>query len=233
MRLYYAIVCCLLFFPFGLTAAEVVVVEAVGVSLKPGQVLDGTRPLKLMVGQRATLVAADGRIIKLKGPSDAAPAPEAEPDSGGVARSLRDLISARSIDTAGLGVMRSADQQATLPEPWLVDVLHGGRRCVREGMPVLFWRAKGAQQEADLQVAPLDRSWSAQAVWPAGADRLEIPGEMALRDQRGYSVSLDQASTQIMVFVIPASVKTDAAKLAWMLESHCDAQARALLRLLP
>ena len=110
-------------------AAEVFVVDAKGVNLVPGQVLDGTKPLVLTVGQRVTLVTADGRTVKLTGPSDAPPAPAAEGAGGDVVDSLKGLMKKREADTSSAGVIREGSVAFDQPSPWLVEIVHGGDRC--------------------------------------------------------------------------------------------------------
>ena len=213
-------------------AADVVVVEAVGIDLRPGQVLDGGQPLALAAGQRVTLVASDGRLIKLNGPTETAPAPEVEPPKGAVAKSLRDLVSSRETDISSLGVVRAGGAPVSLPDPWVLDIRHAGNRCVEEGRSTVLWRGADMTGQSEIVVAPADRSWSARAVWPEGADSLELPANLTLQDRHAYTVSLDGGPTQITVFVIPRSL-SGAAVAAWMAEMRCDAQARALMAGLP
>lgn len=214
--------------PLPVLAADVVVVEAVGIDLRPGQVLDGAQPLALVPGQRVTLVASDGRLVKLKGPGEPVPAPEVEPPTGAVAKSLRDLVSSRETDVSSLGVVRAGETRTALPEPWLLDIRHAGNRCIEEQRPPVLWRGADMTGSAEVVVAPADRSWSAQALWPEGADRLELPANLTLQDRHVYTVTLDGGPAQITVFVVPRSLSV-AAATAWMAEMRCDGQARALL----
>ena len=229
LNLFWCLLLMFFFLPLHLDAAEVVVVESIGMDLHPGQVLDGGRPLALTLGQRVTLVASDGRMIKLRGPSETAPAPEAEPPKGAVTKSLKDLISTRQADVSSLGVVRAGDSQVALPEGWLLDILHAGSRCIEEGRPPVLWRGSAATPDSQVVVAPVDGSWSAQATWPAGADRLELPASLAFQDRHTYTVTVDGGSVQMTVFVIPRTLGSEAAKAAWMVEMRCDSQAKALL----
>lgn len=208
--------------------AEAVVVDAAGGGLVPGQAVDGAKPLVLAVGQKVTLVTADGRTVRLAGPFNGPPVPGPEPAEGSVSGSLTHMFAARSTDNSSLGVVRGAADQPPVPEPWLVDVRHGGSRCLREGEVTLFWLEKPLDHPGELVVAPADRSWSARAVWPAGAPRLAIPATLPLRDRHTYTVSLDGAEAPTTVHVLPRSVRTDAARAAWMAEMGCEAQATAL-----
>src|SRR5258706_6261106 len=104
-------------------AADLVVVEARGgAAQQPGQTVDGTKVLALQAGQRLTLIAADGKVIRLTGPYDQAPAAIVTADANGLTDSLRNLVRSRSADVGSLGTVRSAGEQKPLPEPWLIDV---------------------------------------------------------------------------------------------------------------
>src|SRR5947208_11085149 len=57
-------------------AADLIVVEARGVNLRQGQKVDDTKKLTLADGQRVTLIASNGRTLKLTGPYDEVPSAE-------------------------------------------------------------------------------------------------------------------------------------------------------------
>ncbi len=215
-----------------LEAAEAVVIDAAGVGLTPGATLDGAKPLVLAVGQRVSLVTADGRTIKLEGPFNGPPVPGAEPAKGSVAASLTGLLASRGPDTSSLGVVRDAGAQPPVPEPWLVDVRHTGARCLAEGAPVVFWQEDPPDETQILTLTPADHSWSGKALWPKGVQRLQLPTTIALHDRQGYTVDLDKEPLSILIHVVPASLASDAARAAWMLEMGCEAQGTALLRTL-
>jgi len=210
-------------------AAEAVVVEASGIALAPGTSLDGAAPLTLAVGQSVTLVTADGRTIKLSGPFGGPPVPGGEPAPGSVSASLTGLFASRAADTSSVGALRGRDRQPPVPEPWVVDVDHGGDRCIAEDIPVVFWRRKTLAADGVMTVSPADRSWSARAVWPAGTSRLGMPPALALTSSHAYAVQLDGAEVAITIHRIPRTVRTDAARAAWMLTVGCEAQAWALV----
>ena len=52
----------------GAEGADLVVTDAHNIALEPGQLIDGNRPLLLRDDQRLTLIAKDGRTIRLRGP---------------------------------------------------------------------------------------------------------------------------------------------------------------------
>jgi hypothetical protein len=49
-------------------AADLVVIEARRIALRPGQTVDSTKPLVLKQGEHVTLISPTGATIKLDGP---------------------------------------------------------------------------------------------------------------------------------------------------------------------
>jgi hypothetical protein len=206
-------------------AAELVVVEARGVGLKQGDVLDDAKPIKLEDGQLLTLVAENGSILTLRGPYDQAPAA----GSGGVdvASALGALATGNVRDVAG--VVRSANADVHLPDPWLVDVSHPGVACLRGGERPVLWRASDAGGRV-LTMAPADRSWRAQTEWPAGSQILQAPSNFPIKDGRTYLADFGGKPVAVTLTQIPPKVTSPRMQAAWMLEKGCVAQAEALLK---
>jgi hypothetical protein len=210
------------------TASEVVVVEARGIALKAGQVLDDTQPLVLLEGQRVTLIAANGNTLKLRGPYDQAPGSGEGGGGANLAQALTALIVQKQTRTSEVGVVRGEAEAAKLPEPWLFDVTRPGNVCVRDGSPIVFWRPS-ATSPANLTVLPTDKSWRLTTVWPTGDDRLILPERYTTRNRATYLIDLGSAHAAVTLNVIPAAAATDAMRAAWMIEKGCQAQAEALL----
>jgi hypothetical protein len=213
--------------------ADLVVVEAVGIDLKQGQILDDQRTLALRQGQRVTLLAADGNLLKLRGPYDRAPAAAAgEEGATGFKQGLKTLLAARDARTSEVGIVRNNAERVTLPEPWVVSAEHSGHFCIPAGRPVVFWRSSSAAS-APFAITPLDRSWKIATTWAAGADRLTLPDPIPVRIRSTYLVDLAGNRAAITLSAIPPSVATEAMRAAWLVEKGCDAQAAALLASLP
>ncbi|HEX4113384.1 MAG TPA: hypothetical protein VH020_12685 [Stellaceae bacterium] len=224
-----AVVAVLAFVP-RVHAADLVVVEARGVDLKPGAEIDGNKPLALKDGQVVTLISPSGEIIKLHGPSDAAPAPAQSGSTADVKGALRTLVTQELADNAELGVVRGAADDPVPPEPWLIDVTHDGNRCLPENNPIVFWRPGGGGAET-ISIAPYDRSWLARAEWQAGADRLSIASAtVPLRSRSTYVIRLGDKEAAVTIIRIPSAVSNDAMRAAWMIEVGCVPQVKALLQ---
>src|SRR5579859_3373094 len=183
-------------------AAELVVVEVRGgVSLKQGDTVDDAKPIKLEDGQMLTLVADDGSILTLRGPSN-------DPPSGGksggvdVASAIGALATGKAQNVAG--VVRSANTEVHLPNPWLVDVSHPGVACVRPGEQPVLWRQSDAGPT--LTLMPSDRSWRAQAPWPAGSPTLLAPSNFPVKEGRTYLADFGGKTIAVTLTQIPPKV---------------------------
>ena len=208
-------------------AATLVVVEARGIGLKPGAILQSDAVLTLKQGQHLTLISETGSTLKIDGPYNK---PPVAVEGGGVNLNdtLRALVTQREARSGEYGTTRAA-VLAKLPDPWLVDVTHGGNGCMLENRAPVFWRP-AADSASTLAVAPTDRSWKAQAKWPAGDDRLSITTDVPMRGGETYVVTVGGAESAITMVSVPAALTNDAMRTAWMAEKGCEAQAAALLR---
>ncbi len=208
-------------------AASLVVVEARGVGLKPGTTLDAQKPLVLKQGQHVTLISETGSTLKIDGPYNQVPTASG---GGGVdlSSTLKALVTQRQARSGEFGTTRGA-VLAALPDPWLVDATHSGNGCLLEKSQPIFWRPD-TKAVSHITVAPVDRSWKAQAQWPAGQDKLTITTDVPIRGGETYVVSFNGADAAITMTQVPATLVNDAMRAAWMADKGCEAQAEALLK---
>lgn len=206
-------------------AAQYVVVEARGVNIKVGAIVDPTKPLVLKQGQHLTLVSDSGQTIKLDGPYEKAPIA-----SQGVqlAAAIGALASNNSGRLGEIGTTRAAGK-VSLPKPWLLDAVHPGSECLLEGQQPVLWRP-AADSSADVVVMPADRSWKAQTTWPRGETQLPMKSDMGVHGDASYFVSVNGSETAIAINSVPALLANDQMRAAWMLQKGCGPQAEALLR---
>ncbi|HLN25148.1 MAG TPA: hypothetical protein VK558_14340 [Patescibacteria group bacterium] len=212
-----------------MASVTLVVVEARGVKLEAGQVVDGSQSLVLLDGQQVTLMSPEGRMLKLRGPSDKPPAPGEAVATADMAAALQSLVTQNAARTDKTGVVRSGGKEVVPPEAWLLDVSSSGIRCLPEGSPVTFWRPQ-AGEAVSLVIAPSDRSWRVRADWPKGADRLTLPGTIPLRKRSTYVVRVGDNEIMLTVVALPAALDNDAMRAGWMLDVGCNAQVHALLK---
>ena len=211
----------------GAAAASLVIVEARGVNLKLGSTLDAATPLLLRQGQHVTLITGTGSTLKLDGPYDQ---PPAAVGGGGVdlSKTLSALVTQRQARSGEFGTTRGV-ALAALPDPWLIDASHSGAGCLLENLTPTFWRPD-AKASSMLDVAPADRSWRAQAPWPAGQARLFITTDVPMRGGETYLVNLGGTESALTLILVPSSLANDAMRTAWMADKGCDQQAEALAK---
>jgi len=207
------------------SAAELVVVEARGITLKPSEVVNDTQKLTLQRGDELTLVDESGSVIKLRGPYDG-------PPSAGSCSGVDISNVVAALGTGGsqsaMGVVRAKVDDVTLPDPRVVDVTHSGKVCVRPGTAVVFWRQQSAGQ-AKLRIMPVDRTWRAESEWPAGASELPAPTMFPITDRQTYVFDVGGQTATVTLVHVPASLATDRMRAAWMLQKNCLNQTKALV----
>jgi hypothetical protein len=208
-------------------AANLIVVEARGIGLKPGSSVDSTKPLVLKQGQHVTLISEQGATLSIDGPYNQAPS------AGGGGKSIGETLAAlateRNARTGEAGVTRGT-AMAKLPTPWLFDVTRSGKVCLEEGHQPVFWRPD-AQSTTALIVMPVDRSWKSQAPWPAGLDRLTVTTHVPVHGGAAYLVNYAGTEYALAVSTVPSSLANNSMRVAWMVQKGCEAQAEALARL--
>lgn len=208
-------------------AADLVVLESRGANLRPGRIVDSTKPLVLKQGQHLTLISPTGVTLKLDGPYDKAPGGD-QARGTPVANTLALLVTQRQARVGEVGTTRGAAPNS-LPDPWLLDASRAGTVCLRDGSPAVLWRPD-SKQEAMLAVAPADHSWKTEAHWPAGSDRITIPAPAVIHGGATYLVALNGAQSAMKMESVPVSLANDSVRAAWLAGKDCEAQARALLR---
>ena len=207
-------------------AANLIVVEARAIALKPGATIDGTKPLVLKQGQHVTLISEAGATLSIDGPYNQ------PPSAGGSGKSIGATLAAlgteRNARTGEAGVTRDLTK-TKLPEPWLFDVTHSGSVCLQEGAQPVFWRPK-ADTASAIVIMPVDRSWKSRADWPMGRDRMMVTTDVPVHGGAAYVVNYGGADYALAVATVPASLANDDMRAAWMVQKGCEAQAEALLR---
>jgi hypothetical protein len=209
-------------------AAVLVVAEARGVALKPGDTLDSTKPLNLKQGQHVTLVSETGSTLKLDGPYDRPPTATGGGAGVGLNQTLAALVTQRQARAGEFGVTRGT-VLAALPDPWVLDATHSGNVCVLENGTPVFWRPD-ASAAASLSVSPADHSWNARAQWPAGQDRIAVTTDVPMRAGETYVVTFNGTESDVTVVQVPASLSNNDMKAGWMANRRCEQQAEALVK---
>jgi hypothetical protein len=207
-------------------AAQYVVVEARGVAIAVGSIVDPTKPLILKQGQHVTLVSDSGQTIKLDGPYEKAPVAQ---QGVQLAAAFTGLVTERNARMGEIGTTRNAAPKMPLPAPWLIDASSSGSACLLQGQAPVLWRPTAASP-VDVIITPSDRSWRAQTKWSPGADRLSLTSDLGVHGDASYFISLNGSEAAITISSVPSVLSTDQMRAAWMIQKGCDRQAQALLR---
>lgn len=208
-------------------ATDLVVVEAHGVKLAAGASVDGSKPLSLQEGQDVTLLASTGQIVKLQGPSNATPDSQVKSGSGDEKSAVTALLTQQDARTSEVGVVRG-EKTVKLPNPWVIDVTHPGTSCIVLGQPVVLWRSEDLSATS-VSIAPADRSWNVAGQWPQGADQIQMPPNLPLKDQTSYVINVGGKPAPVTLRLIPKTVGNDLMRASWMSTVGCSNQASALL----
>jgi hypothetical protein len=225
-----ALVLSFLGMPSAAPAADLVVIEARGIDLHPGDVIDGARTLPLKEGQHVTLVSANGATFTLHGPYNAAPGAVEDGGDSELTMGLRVLVT-QTVRRNEQGVTRTGVPRVVLPAPWLLNVSRNGIVCLRPGERPVFWRER-TDRASSLAVTAGDRTWRAEATWPVGSDQLLVPSTLPITGGKTYRVRLDDSDTVVAVKFVPKTLTTPEMQVAWLAETGCDPQAEALYKTL-
>lgn len=209
-------------------AFPLVVVDARGGSLRPGARVDSAASLTLKSGERVVLIAPDGRITTVNGPSNGPPAMAGGPVQN-PRLALAALIATRNDRASTVGAVRSGALAAPLPSPWLIDVSRPGERCIRDDARPVWWRPV-ADEAAAFVVYPVDRSWRADFRWEAGQSSITAPALLRLDGAKMIVIKTGTQERAIRLNIIPADIADPGVLVGWMLEKACVQQADALIR---
>ena len=208
-------------------AAQFVVLEARGISLAKGTLIDSSKPLMLKQGQHVTLISDSGVTLKIDGPN-AKPPTVAGGHGVDLGTTLKGLMTSHQARLAEVGTTRGTAPLAKLPNPWLIDSSHGGNACLLEGQAPVFWRPED-KRAISFAIMPADRTWRVQTTWPAGVDRVALSTPYVRGDQ-SYFISYNGNETAITINTVPSALPNDKMRAAWMAAKGCEAQAEALAR---
>ncbi len=209
-------------------AANLVVLEARGVPLKPGQNIPHDAPITLKEGERLTVIGPNGKSLTLRGPFSGPPMP------GGAAttdpkQALAALVATRDARTSSVGVIRAGGDSAKLPQPWLIDMSRAGTRCLQEGELPIWWRPDSSAAQSFIAF-PIDRSWRADFQWQPGQDRQRVPPLSRFAGQNTFIIRFEQQEYAVSITTVPKGMDNDFVLTSWMLEKGCVQQADALIR---
>lgn len=208
------------------SAANWVVVSADQATLQPGSLVDGTKPLKLAAGAQVTLLAENGKTLKLTGPYTGIPAGDEGKGAGSNdLQAIASLLQGHRQSASTLGVMRGFEgNDGTLPP---IDADTSGVRCLSTD-PVVFGRDKIAKAE-DVKLIDDQGRIIATFTWPARQAELPVPASHFV-DGKRYLLQRGDREIRLLVHKAADPTVNPTALAAWMARKGCEAQAMALLQ---
>lgn len=220
--------------PFAFTgaasAAEMVVIEASGVKLAPGSVVDGNDNLTLPAGAKITLIGQDGTPVQLVGPYDGKPGAGTGATGGNnVVGALAQLLGGGDEKKTNIGATRNVQNtQFALPDPRAVPTGRSGDYCVVSGGPTFLWRLN-ASQPVVVTLRAADGSWEGKQPWAAGQNRLPLPPNFPSVATQAFKVTAGTESSDIVLHKMPGGLQKTGLRAAWLASKGCDLQAKAML----
>lgn len=211
---------------FAQALGNFLVMDSVGLPLKPGQELDLSRAMTLKRGEKLSLIGYNGFILTFVGPTTVTANSVANPFGGKFLDPLRVLVD-RLQKSDALRSARSPGRR--IDNPWHIDVTRPGSRCILEQAPITVWRDISADKQT-LVIGPSGSSWFASMDWPSDSDLVALGSEVRFDNGDRVVAELAGVISELTINVIPRSVTSPAAQAAWMIEKGCDDQAIIIVR---
>jgi hypothetical protein len=165
----------------GPVAADVVVVEAKNApTYRPGTILAGGTIVTLKTGAHLTVIDQSNRGWTITGPWQA---PVGDPGGGPWLEKIAEILLSGRRDLPDTS--RGGGDH---PEgPALLDVGLSGTRCAAPGGSPGFWRP-AAKADAAFVLVDLDTNGRVRGLWPAGAESLAWPADLAVSFEHEYQI---------------------------------------------
>lgn len=210
-------------------AESAVVLSATAPGYAPGMVIGPGDRLRLPEGASVTLLLRSGQMLKLRGPTETA-LDRAEPArQDASATALAEAFRLRGIDATALGGTRTAalGRRPARPGEVAVELERSGTWCI--GPSDTVWLTRPATEPGELGLRR--RGSLRRLAWPAGAARVEWPGEVPIEDGDSFEVLADGKPAATLTFrVMAASAGSEAGDIAQALLLGCRGQYEAALR---
>lgn len=207
-----------------------VVMDASNVAFHAGDQIPANQQLKLDSGQSLSLIAADGRVITLKGPYAGPPAPQAATQASNIGQMLLPLVQQAGSETATPGVIRGGDSASPNFDAWVIDTSKSGDVCVHLGTDYVLWRADSSSAAA-LTLTPASGGAPVQINFDKNVSEVGVPDSITFQDGVKYTISSPTGTTTITIHTIPEGIQPKSkVTAAWFLQKNCKVQGTALLK---
>lgn len=207
-----------------------VVMDASNVAFHAGDQIPANQQLKLDSGQSLSLIAADGRVITLKGPYAGPPAPQAATQASNIGQMLLPLVQQAGSETATPGVIRDGAAAGPNFDAWVIDTSKSGDVCVHLGTDYDLWRADTTKAAA-LTLEPINGGSPVQVNFDKNVSRVGVPESLTFQDGAQYKIVSPSGTATITVHTVPEGIQPKSKiTAAWFLQKNCKVQGTALLK---
>lgn len=193
-----------------------------------GTIIDADKPLRVEEGKSVTLLAQDGRKLRVRGPSHKVPNIGSASSDASILSVLSRLLS-RSTDRSTMAVFRGSPRDRLR----YVIALDGKEpRCLSGSPHIRF--AKPAGTMADTLSISHTNGPTVSVDWPVTESEIDWPSAVAYTDDAQYTVSLagQRKRLSIELFTRPLDLPSEAHAVVWMANKGCERDAqRALSKL--
>jgi hypothetical protein len=195
----------------------------------PGMIISSADRLSVPEGASATLLFQSGEMLRVGGPFEGALGQlQVKPGQSGVS-ALAELFRSHGVDATVIGGTRSVEvvRSGGAIDDVVVDPQRSGTYCVEAATSV--WIAHPPSEERSYAV---QRKGSHRKLgWPAGAARIEWPGDVPIDDGSQFEIVTDGAARATVTFrTMPAVAGGDAGRVASGILLGCHDQFDGLLR---
>ncbi|MCB4820160.1 hypothetical protein [Roseicella aerolata] len=222
-------------------AAEgAVLLSATAPGYAPGMVLAPGERLRLPDGASMTLLLRSGEMLRLRGPLETRFDPTLPGGQEGSAAALAGAFRLRGLDASAIGGTRATlGRRSPPPADIAVETDRSGTWCLRPADTVWLLRPAAERTEIALR----RRGSLRRLAWPAGAARIEWPGDLTIEDGDAFEVMAEgqargeirgeirgQVLATLTFRVLATPAPSEAAALAQGLLLGCREQHEAALR---
>ena len=140
-------------------AAELLVIASTAPTYGRGLVLEGGESVHIGAGETLTLIASNGKTLRLSGPyRGTVSTVTTAPADTGLLEALTELVKRQGESDPTLATFRNLKKKSLpqRPDIWGVNVSTTGRYCVRGELPVSLWRPS-APYSAVLTISRIKR----------------------------------------------------------------------------
>jgi hypothetical protein len=212
-------------------ATDAVVIASTAPELPAGTMLLSGATVTIPEGARASFLSEAGNSITLEGPYQGIVELGSEQeDRQGTLGVIAGLLAPDGESAYALGGVRGFAPVEGPGNALWINTAHSARYCVDPGHYLHLWRPD-SEERRGAKLTDLETGQSADIAWNAGEVTHAWPRSLAYRDAAAFLVTVEGQSEPVHVEVrlIRQRFESALARIAWLVEANCVAQAEAEL----